>query len=234
MILYVIDADSSVRCNLHGRLQASGVTVWPFARAEDFLAQVADLPAGPIMADLPRASGPGPDLLEALASRAIRWPTIVMTAQTDIATVVAAMKHGAIEVLAKPLQAERLYAALNLAFALLASAARKTSRQQAARLRLERLTTRERSVVSALITGKTNRVIAEELAISTRTVEGHRAGALRKFGVRSIAEMVYVAVDGGVDLRSGDGAALPRIIPFALPDGIGANLPAGRSSPVFG
>lgn len=227
MILYVIDADSSVRRYLHGRLQTSGITVWPFARAEDFLAQVADLRAGPIMADLREAPSHGADLLEVLAQRAIRWPAIVMTAQTDVATTVAAMKQGAIEVLAKPLQTERLYAALTLAFALLVSAARKTSKQQAARARLERLTMRERGVVRALIEGKTNKVIAGELAISARTVEGHRAGALRKLEVRSIAEMVYVAADGGLDLRSGDTVALQRLAPFALSDGAGLD-PAPR------
>jgi FixJ family two-component response regulator len=201
MILYVIDEDSGVRRQLHARLKCCGITVWPFVHADDFLVQLNDLRAGPIVADLRMEASDGAALLPALADRDVSWPTIITTDRADIATAVAAMHAGAIEVLEKPVHADILDAALDRAFALLATTARSTVRRQAARRRIALLTTRERTVVRSLIAGMTNKAIAEALAISPRTVEGHRAHALRKLDVRSIAEMVYLAADGGLDLR---------------------------------
>jgi len=201
MRLYAVDDDSGMRRLLHARLKPSGITVWPFASAEDFLDQVDGLRAAPIITDLRMPDINGLEMLAALSARAIQWPVIVITAYADIAMVVEAMKLGAIEVLEKPVRAEPLNAALEQAFAMLANTARKTKARQVARARMALLTSRERSVVGALIAGKSNKVIAQAMEISPRTVEGHRAHALQKLNVRSIAEMVYVAVDGDFDLR---------------------------------
>jgi FixJ family two-component response regulator len=206
MILYVVDEDSGVRRQLHARLGCCGIRVWPFAHADDFLDQVDALCAAPIVADLSMEASGGSALLESLAGRDISWPAIMTTEGGDIATAVTAMRMGAIEVLEKPMEADALQAALDRAFAQLSTSAITTARTQAARQRIALLTARERSVVQLLIAGNTNKAIGETLAISPRTVEGHRARALRKLEVRSIAEMVYLAADGGIDLRAIDPA----------------------------
>jgi FixJ family two-component response regulator len=202
MKLYVVDDDSGMRRLLHARLKGHGITAWPFARAHDFLEQLDDLGAAPIIVDLRMPEMGGLELLAALAARDVQWPVIVITACADMEMAVEAMKLGAIEVLEKPIRPEPLNAALVRAFDLLATRARKTRGRQAARAQLALLTARERAVVKALIAGQTNKDIAERMTISPRTVEGHRAHALHKLKVRSVAEIVYVAVDGGLDLRA--------------------------------
>lgn len=201
MLVYVVDDDSLVRRPLHARLGSRGITVWPFAYVDDFLAQLSGLRAAPILADLSMRASDGAALLPSLAERDVRWPAIMTTDRADIAIAVAAMQAGAIEVLEKPFQADSLDAALDRAFAHLATTARNTVRRQAARRQIALLTAGEKTVVQSLIADKTNKAVADSLTISPRTVEGHRAHALRKLEVRSIAEMVYLAADGGLDLR---------------------------------
>ena len=201
MILYVIDDDSGTRRHLQACLKPSGITVWPFAHADLFLEQLPTLKPAPILIELRTPPAHGLGLLSALAQRDIRWPAIAITARTDATVTVEAMKLGATEVLDMPLEPETLAAALDRAFERVATLVNWTAQRGAARARLDLLTERERNVVRAMIVGQTNKAIAQAMAISPRTVEGHRAQALRKLNVSSVAEMVYVAVDGGLAPR---------------------------------
>jgi FixJ family two-component response regulator len=201
MIVYVIAQDPAVRRALHSQLSPAGLMVWPFAHAQDFLDQLADLQPAPIMTDLGMPKIGGLAVLAALSKVGIHWPVIMMTVTADTPLTVEAMQCGAIEVLEHPLRADLLTAALDRAFTGLRTTADKSRQRQAAKAQIALLTGRERSVIRGLIEGKTNQAIATALAISPRTVEGHRAHALQKLNVRSIAEIVHLAVDGDLDLR---------------------------------
>ena len=183
MILYVIDDDSGTRRHLQACLKPSGITVWPFAHADLFLEQLPTLKPAPILIELRTPPAHGLGLLSALALRDIRWPAIAITARTDATVTVEAMKLGATEVLDMPLEPETLAAALDRAFERVATLVNWTAQRGAARARLDLLTERERNVVRAMIVGQTNKAIAQAMAISPRTVEGHRAQALRKLNV---------------------------------------------------
>ena len=188
--VYVIDDDADVRKSVHFLLLVSAVRAWPFARALDFIEQLNDLVPAPILLDLRMPDIDGLQLLEILKQRGVHWPVIVMTAHGDIPAAVRAMKLGAIEFLEKPFQPDALDHALAQGYTLIDRMTRQQCERDEGRRLLAQLTSREREVVAALTEGVQNKIVAHRLGISARTVEHHRANALAKLGIKSIAEVL--------------------------------------------
>lgn len=139
----------------------------------------------------------GLQLLELLRDQAVLWPVIIITAHGDVSVAVKAMRLGAIEFIEKPFAPEVLDHAIELAFSVLEERADLLSARDQARYRIGQLTARESAVMAILMEGVANKEVAHRLAISIRTVEMHRARALSKLGVRSIAKVVELAALGG-------------------------------------
>lgn len=188
--VYVIDDNSDLRRSIHFLLATAKITAWPFAAAEDFLAQLETLAPGPILLDLRMTGLDGIDTLNALRQREVFWPVIVMSAHGDIAVAVKAMKLGAIEFLEKPFSAEMLDAALAQAFGALDTVQAAVTAKANAKAALRRLSPREVEVIADLVEGAPNKVIAHRLDLSTRTVEMHRRNAFTKLGLKNVAELV--------------------------------------------
>lgn len=199
--VYIIDDDIDIRRSLHFLLSASDITAWPFSDAADFLDQVTTLAPAPILLDVRMPGISGIELLGMLQDRDVRWPVIVMTAHGDVPVAVRAMKLGAIEFLEKPFQAGMLDQALDYGFRVLEQVTASTAERDGARRRFALLTPREREVVDILALGVPNKLVADRLGLSARTVEMHRGKALGKLGLKSIAEVV--ALRAVADLRSG-------------------------------
>ncbi len=191
--VYVIDDDSDVRKSLHFLLSASSITVWPFASAADFLDQLADLAPAPILLDIRMADIDGLQVLAILQERDVRWPVIVMTAHGDVKVAVRAMKLGAIEFIEKPFSPDLLLDALDLAFGLLGQIEHSDHAREAACQLFGQLSAREHETIALLMEGHANKAVAHRLGLSVRTVEMHRANALGKLEVRSIAQVVALA-----------------------------------------
>jgi two-component system response regulator FixJ len=186
--VYVVDDDVAVRKSLNFLLSTSGVRSWPFIDGKDFVAQLADLPPAPVLLDVRMAGVDGFGVLTELASRDIGWPVIMMTAHGDVPVAVRAMKQGAIEFLEKPFSVEDLESAITRGFALLEVYEEQQRTKNAARRRLESLTSRELEVMGELIKGAPNKLAAHHFGLSTRTIEMHRASAMAKLGLKSLAE----------------------------------------------
>ena len=193
--VYVIDDDSEVRRSLHYLLSSASLVSWPFASSADFLATLPMLTAAPILLDIRMPEMDGMQLLSLLRSRGIGWPIIMMTAHGEIQVAVQAIKLGATEFLEKPFEYESLEAALQNAFALLSTITEAATVQNAARRRFECLSPREAEVLKILVQGIPNKAAAHALSLSVRTIEMHRANALTKLQVRSLAEVVRLAND---------------------------------------
>lgn len=122
-------------------------------------------------------------------------PIIVMSSRANVTLAVQAMKEGAADFLQKPLDPEKLDAAVRAA--LEASCARLECARRKDELitRFKSLSARERDVVHAVLDGNANREVASQLGIKPRTVEIHRSNAMNKLGARTLPDLVRIWLD---------------------------------------
>jgi two-component system, LuxR family, response regulator DctR len=133
----------------------------------------------------------GLELFDRLRARypGLSAPVIFLTGHADISMAVDAVKNGAFDFFEKPSNDNRLVDRVIEALAVAAQRLQRATSVEELRARLERLTARERAVMDLILAGKLNKVIADELGISVRTVEVHRANVFSKMGVRSAVEL---------------------------------------------
>lgn len=188
--VFVVDDDVSVRDSLSLMLSLQGFRTASFARGEDFLAVLQADWLGCVVADLKMPGMSGLDLLRALAQRDTRLPVVVITAHGDVESSRQAFKADAVDFLQKPFDDEQIVTAIEQAFQCVdAQEADRVARQQHASA-LAQLTAREREVMHLLGQGLQNREVAEQLGLSPRTVEVHKARILAKLDLRHIADLV--------------------------------------------
>jgi FixJ family two-component response regulator len=165
------------------------------ARAEQFL-QVGDIDAGAcVVLDVRMPGLSGLAVQEALIERGATLPIIFVTGHGDVPMAVNAIKRGAIDFIEKPFTDDAL---LSLIDAAVKSDRRAQAARAARRLVASRratLSPREREVMECVIAGKLNKVIADALGISIKTVEAHRARVMQKLGVGSVAELVQAMLE---------------------------------------
>lgn len=192
--VFIVDDDPSVRDSLALLLSLRGYPSLTFANAEDFLGALQPAWAGCVVADIRMPGMSGLELQEQLRERAPTLPVIVITAHGDVAAARHAFLAQAVDFIEKPFDGEQLIAAIERA---LAARQAPPSEQQDAPVKAA-LTEREREVMLLLVKGLHNRRIAEQLGISPRTVEVHRARILSKAGADNIVELVRLVDQGKV------------------------------------
>jgi FixJ family two-component response regulator len=188
--VYVVDDDAAIRDSLSVLLETCGLHWRTFASAEDFLAELTD--ATPVCAVvdvcLPGMSGLG--LQQQLASREIPSALVVMTGQGSVPMAVDAMRAGAVHFIEKPIDPKTLLEVLSEALDRREEIAEQRADRDQTLARLERLTPREREVLTLLVEGHLNKVIAGRLGISTRTAEHHRAHIMAKMQAPTLSHLV--------------------------------------------
>lgn len=198
--IYLIDDDDAVRASLHGLLSLrSDLVVRNFRSGDQFLERVAELESGVLLLDYHMPGKNGIEVLQELAaSPPARFLTIILTGEGNIDIAVQAMKAGAFDFLEKPYKADALMEAIDKAFDRLEHDSAGSAQVETARAKVAVLSPRERDVLTGLIEGRSNKVIAYDLAISPRTVEIYRANLMTKMGVRSLSEALRVAFAAGL------------------------------------
>lgn len=199
--VFIIDDDASVRDALMLLLSLRGHACATFSSAEDFIAALQPGWRGCVVADIRMSGMSGLQLQALLRRQGLPLPFIVITAHGDVAAARQAFIADAVDFLEKPFDGEQLLQAVDTALAgirAVAVASGKTSPAPQRPGDPAGLSAREHEVMSLLVQGLHNRRIAEELGISHRTVEVHKARVLEKFGVRSVIELVRL-----IDRRSG-------------------------------
>ena len=196
-VVFVVDDDVRVRDALSSLLASAGLEVTAFATASEFLA--ADKPdtATCLILDLELPDIHGLELQKELAEREAP-PIVFITGHGDIASSVKAMKAGAVEFLSKPFDDDALLRAIDVALALDREERLKRSEREALQARYERLTPREREVLTFVVAGFANKETAGELRTSEITIGVHRGQVMRKMGARSLAELVRLADKLGI------------------------------------
>lgn len=192
-MIHIVDDDGSVRTALARLLNAAGFETRSFASAAEFLVAGRDDTPGCVVLDVGLPGMGGMELQGALARMERAPPIVFLTGRGDIDTSVRAMKAGAVDFLTKPVKRDALLSAVNAAVARDAQLRARRDGVRALRERFERLTAREREVFAHVASGKANKRIADELGTSIRTIKAHRAQAMDKMGVRSLAELIRAA-----------------------------------------
>lgn len=187
--VYVVDDNLHIRTSLHGLLYSIGVRAFCFGQAADFIDNIDELAPAPILLDVRMPKIDGFEIMAILRRRSSLCPVIVMTGYGDVPLAVSAMKLGAVDFLEKPFKLEALEVALGHAFHSLDRRLAADRERASVRERLSALTARERQVAEHLAGGASNKAVALSLDLSVRTVEMHRAGAMKKLGVGNIVEL---------------------------------------------
>jgi two-component system response regulator FixJ len=192
-MIHVVDDDAAVRDSLRVLLEASGFVVQTHDSARAFLTAATGA-AGCVLTDVRMPEIDGLELQRRLTERGVRLPVIVMTGKGDIPIAVRAMKAGAVDFLEKPFQDEQLLGAVRRALDEGKQLREADSTSAEAAARLAALTPREREVLDLLVTGLSNKAIANELGASPRTIEVHRARVLEKLQAHSLPELVRLVL----------------------------------------
>ena len=189
-LVYLVDDDEAVADSMRWLLEGNGFEVQSFNSAEAFLAAFDPEPAACLVLDVRMAGMSGIELHDELLRRGERIPLIFMTGHGDVPMAVSRMKLGAVDFLEKPFDDQHLCRAV--ASALQKAAAARDGHRERERdsQLLDRLTPRERQVVDLIGQGRLNKQIADDLAISIKTVEAHRANIMEKFEVRTMADLM--------------------------------------------
>lgn len=190
MQIYLVDDQPAILKALTRLLNSAGYTVQSFASASAFLSSVDAQAQGCLILDLAMPEMNGLALQQALSERASLLPVIFLTGQGDIETGVRAMKLGAADFLTKPVDAERLLAAVEQACASNRRARDADQELGAIRQRLATLTPRETEVLDLIIEGLLNKQVAATLGAAEKTIKVHRARVMAKMEVRSLAALV--------------------------------------------
>jgi two-component system response regulator DctR len=195
-----VDDDAAVREGLALLIATVGLRVQAWADPQAFLAGFDRASIGAIVLDVRMPGTSGLVLFERLAEQGLSrlLPVIFLTGHGDVPTAVAAVKRGAFDFVEKPFSNNALVDRVEQALA--ASAAALTERRAAGAVQraLAELTEREREVMRLVIDGKPNKLIADALAISVRTVEVHRARVFDKMNVKSAVELANLLRDAGI------------------------------------
>lgn len=181
----VVDDESSIRSAVEQWLSLSGFTVQLFSRAEECLAALPAHFAGVILSDVRMPGMGGLALLAEVQKRDAGLPVILLTGHGDVPMAVDALKRGAFDFFEKPFNDNKLMDRVQEALA----ASENSSVSAAAHKRLASLSAREREVLDLILDGKMNKVIADDLGISMRTVEVHRAHIFDKMNVKTAVEL---------------------------------------------
>lgn len=196
LTVFIVDDDASVRDALALMFSVRGYRTAIFSGADDFLKAWQASWSGCLLVDIRMPGMDGLTLQERLLATGCTLPVVVITGHGDVESARRAFKANAIDFLEKPIDHEKMIAAIEQAFSTEASnQERMTTRATAIRL-LAQLTPREIEVEQLVVNGYHNREIAEKLGISVRTVEVHKAHMMSKLGVGSVADLVRLVMTG--------------------------------------
>ncbi len=202
--VFVVDDDEAIRDSLEALLEAAGHEVRCFGSPVEFLAWLKPDHAGCLLVDVRMPEMNGLDLQRAVSADRPGISIVMMTGHADVPMAVAAMKAGAVDFIEKPFAADALLKAVQRALARSDTQGRAAAERELQVARLSSLSMRERQVLSGLVAGEPNKVIAHRLQISPRTVEIYRARLMEKMQARSLSELVRAAVIAGVRPNEAD------------------------------
>jgi len=192
--VFVIDDDDGVRDSLRYLIESAGWPVQAYDSAESFLRAVPPTTSGCAVLDVRMPGMSGLELQKRLRDSGCHLPLILITAYGDVRSAVRAMKLGAVDFIEKPVNDDALIQHIRTAIEL--DVKKRDAHTRRARLDecLAKLSRREREVYELVITGKSSKQIAEDLDLSPKTIESHRAHIMEKMGVSSVWQLIHMSL----------------------------------------
>ncbi|MGK0499292.1 MAG: FixJ family two-component response regulator [Oceanicoccus sp.] len=193
--VFVVDDDEGVREGLGLLLETVGQQCELYSSAFEFLESFDPSKGGCLVLDIRMPRMTGLDLQEKLNKLDSSLPIIFITGHGDIQMAVEAMRRGALDFIRKPFREQDLLDTINEALNFDRGCRNKLIDRQEQVDRLASLTEREHEVFCRVADGEMNKVIGFDLGISERTVEVHRSQAMKKLGIRTLAQLVRIKIE---------------------------------------
>jgi two-component system response regulator DctR len=189
---HIVDDDEAIRDALEWLFKTRGVSCRTWPSGEHFLDAWEPDWRGCIVLDIRMQGMSGLECFDTLLARGCQLPVIFITGHGDVPMAVAALKKGAFHFIEKPFNDHDLVDLVENALAADRDRQRVAASRETIEARLATLTQREREVMELILEGKYNKVIADDLSISMRTVEAHRSRIFDKMDVRSAVELAQL------------------------------------------
>ncbi len=188
--VYVVESQPHVRDSVAELVTQLGYRCQTFASAEDFLAAGAKPRPGVLVLDYNVPGVSGRDVQDRLAGQHEPMPIIVTIGQADVPAAIQFVEHCAVTLLEKPYQGDDLIAAVAKAVEHDHTHVRIRRRFEQIGSAVSQLSSREKTVLQAIVEGQLNKAIARSLDVSVRTIEGDRAKIVEKFAAETTGEVV--------------------------------------------
>jgi FixJ family two-component response regulator len=192
--VYVVDDDEAVRDSLQWLLEGKDYRVRCFDSAETFLSRYDPREVACLLVDIRMPGISGLELQDRLIERKSPLPIVFITGHGDVPMAVNTMKKGAMDFIQKPFKEDEL---VSLVERMLDQARESFSDSLTAANRdalMAKLTTREAQVLERIVAGRLNKQIADDLGISIKTVEAHRANIMEKLTANTVADLLKTAL----------------------------------------
>jgi len=192
--IYVVDDDEAVRDSLQWLLEGKDYRVRCFDSAESFLSRYDPREVACLLVDIRMPGISGLELQDRLIERKSPLPIVFITGHGDVPMAVTTMKKGAMDFIPKPFKEEEL---LSMVERMLDQAREAFADYQHAANRdalMGKLTARESQVLERIVAGRLNKQIADDLGISIKTVEAHRANIMEKLNANTVADLLKIAL----------------------------------------
>ncbi|QDT71632.1 response regulator transcription factor [Lacipirellula limnantheis] len=196
--VFIVDDDPAFSESLSTLIASMGARAQTFTSADAYLEQFDPHAPGCLILDVRMQRTSGLALQEQLSKLPLSPAIIIMTGHAEVPTALRAMRMGAVDFLQKTFTEPELYEALQRALLQDARARSEYHRKEAIERRFSQLTPPERSVLHQVLQGEANKSIAANLGVSRRTVEDRRARIMQKLEVESLADLVRVSMEAGV------------------------------------
>ncbi|MCZ2496516.1 response regulator [Xylophilus sp. Kf1] len=195
--VYVVDDDEAVRDSVQWLLEGKDFRVRCFESAESFLSRYDPREIACLVVDIRMGGMSGIELQDRLIERKSPLPIVFITGHGDVPMAVDTMKKGALDFIQKPFKEDELVALvermLERAKEVFADSQHAASRDAL----LAKLTSREAQVLERIVAGRLNKQIADDLGISIKTVEAHRANIMEKLNANTVADLLKIALGQG-------------------------------------
>ena len=204
--VYIVDDDEAVRDSLRWLLEGNGFSVKVFSNAEellDFSKTQNHGMSGCLILDVRMPGITGVELHDVLLNEGIDIPVIFITGHGSVSLAVKSMKKGAIDFLEKPFSDEEICRLVDSSLQKARDVSDKKEVNLKAQELLAKLTPRENQVLERITAGRLNKQIADDLSISIKTVEAHRANIMTKVEARTVAELIKIALTANEGVRAG-------------------------------